>query len=89
MTEGAPRYQVLLTREALKDVETLTPKLREKLRQILEATLATHPHAGKKLQGDLAGDRSFRLTFQDRIVYRIDEARRIVYIKRARTHYGD
>lgn len=89
MTGAAPRYQVLLTREAVKDIGKLTPKLREKLRQILDTTLATQPHVGKQLHGELAGNRSFRLTYQDRIVYRVDEARRIVYVKRARTHYGD
>lgn len=89
MTGPAPRYHVLLTREAVKDVEKLTSKLRLKLRQILDAVLTTTPHAGKKLAGDLAGNRSLRLTHQDRILYQIDEARRIVYVKRARTHYGD
>ena len=89
MTAPPHRYRVLLTREAVKDVARLTPKLREKLRQILEEVLAVHPHVGKKLFGDLAVDRSYRLTFHDRIVYRIDARARIVYIKRARTHYGD
>lgn len=44
---------------------------------------------GKKLIGDLGGSYSYRLIFQDRIVYSIDQKNRIVYIKRARTHYGD
>ncbi|OGW90832.1 MAG: toxin of toxin-antitoxin system [Omnitrophica bacterium RIFCSPHIGHO2_02_FULL_63_14] len=89
MTGAAPRYQVLLTHEAIKDVETLTPKLRLKLQQILDTVLTTTPHAGKRLVGDLAGNRSLRLTYQDRILYRIDDTRRIVYVKRARTHYGE
>lgn len=89
MTGPAPRYQVLLTREALKDVKQLTPKLRLKLQQILETVLTATPRAGKRLAGDLAGNRSLRLTYQDRILYQIDETRRIVYVKRARTHYGD
>ena len=89
MTGAAARYQVLLTREAVKDIEKLTPTLRRKLHQILGAVLTTHPHAGKALVGDLAGNRSLRLTHHDRVLYRIDEARRIVYVKRARTHYGE
>jgi Txe/YoeB family toxin of Txe-Axe toxin-antitoxin module len=39
--------------------------------------------------GDLAGSYSYRLTHKDRIVYSLDPHRRIVYIERARTHYGD
>ncbi len=89
MSEVRRRYQVLITREAAKDIETLPPKLRQKLRAIFEEVLAVHPHLGKKLLGNLASDRSYRLTFHDRIVYRIDEARHIVYVKRARTHYGE
>ena len=88
MTEPSRRYRILLTREAVKDVEKLTPKLRVKLQQILEATLAVHPYVGKKLLGDYAGYRSYRLTLHDRIVYRIDEPQRTVYVARARTHYG-
>jgi len=45
------------------------------------------PHRGKKLVGDLAGYWSVRLTLKNRIVYRVDEDRRVVYIVRARTHY--
>ena len=47
------------------------------------------PFQGKRLLGDLAGSWSFRLNLKDRIVYSVDEARKIVYIERARTHYGD
>ena len=89
MSEAAPRYRILLAREAVNDVEQLTPKLRQKLREILEEALAVNPHTGKKLLGDLAGHRSYQLTPHDHIVYRIDGSRRIVYIKRARTHYGE
>ena len=48
-----------------------------------------NPYEGKKLIGELSGSYSYRLTFVDRIVYSIDEDQRIVYIERARTHYGD
>jgi Txe/YoeB family toxin of Txe-Axe toxin-antitoxin module len=39
--------------------------------------------------GDLSGSYSYRLTYKDRIVYSLDEERRIVYVERARTHYGE
>lgn len=39
--------------------------------------------------GDLAESYSLRLALKDRIVYGIDEDDKILYIERARTHYGD
>ena len=39
--------------------------------------------------GGLAGSYSYRLTYQDRIVYSMDIKKKIVYIERARTHYGE
>jgi Txe/YoeB family toxin of Txe-Axe toxin-antitoxin module len=81
------RCRVLFARRAVKDVEHLSPKLRKKLKEIVENRLATDPHSGKKLVGDLAEYRSVRLTYRDRIVYRIDNQENTVYIVRARTHY--
>lgn len=83
------RYEIRITHQAAKDISKLTPKLREKLREILEEVIAVEPYAGKKLIGDLAGSYSYRLTYQDRIVYSIDEERGVVFLERARTHYGD
>ena len=83
------KYQVLLTHQAKKDVEKLSPKMREKLRAILTEVLAQNPYEGKKLLGDLSGCFSYRLTFKDRIVYTIDEKKKTLYVLRAKTHYGD
>jgi len=85
--EAAP-YTIRITRQAKKDIKTLTPKLKQKLHAILVNVLAHDPYEGKKLIGDLAGSYSYRLTYQDRIVYSIDAATKTVYIERARTHYG-
>ena len=82
-------YEIRLTREAGKDLRKLTPKLRTKLRDILTHTLAVDPFAGKKLVGDLEGFYSLRLTYQDRIVYSVDQETHLVYVHRCRTHYGD
>lgn len=87
MTAGS--YEVLITRRAEKDLRKLTPKLKEKLRDILVEVIARDPYQGKKLIGDLEGSYSYRLTYSDRIVYSIDPAKRRVYIERAATHYGD
>ena len=81
-------YEIRITRQAQKDIEKLAPKLRQKLRTILVEVIAENPHEGKKLVGDLSGNYSYRLSYQDRIIYSIDEDDHIVYIKRARTHYG-
>jgi addiction module RelE/StbE family toxin len=80
-------YRVVFARRAAKDVEQLPPKLRQKLKDIVENRLAVEPQSGKKLVGQLSGYRSIRLSYQDRIVYRIDETDKTVYIVRARTHY--
>ena len=82
-------YQVLITHQAEKDIDLLTPKLRSKLQDILTYVISINPHLGKKLHHDLKGNYSYRLTLKDRIIYSIDEKKKTVYIKRAKTHYGD
>jgi mRNA interferase RelE/StbE len=82
-------WEIRFTKQARKDVEKLSPKLRAKLRDILVEVLAHDPYEGKRLLGDLEGSYSYRLTFNDRIVYSLDEKRHLLYVERARTHYGD
>ncbi len=82
-------WEIRFTKQAKKDVKGLSPKLREKLRDILVEVLAVDLYAGKRLVGDLEGSYSYRLTFKDRIVYSLDETKRIVYVEGARTHYGE
>jgi mRNA-degrading endonuclease RelE of RelBE toxin-antitoxin system len=54
-------YDVRFTKEAKKDISKLTPKLKQKLKKIIQDTLITNPYIGKKLTGDLAGFLSIRL----------------------------
>ena len=82
------RYEVRLTRRAVKDIQKLNPALKSKLYDMLTVVVAVNPFQGKKLIGDLEGSYSLRLSYQDRIVYSVDSKSRIVYIERARTHYG-
>ena len=82
-------FSVRFTREAAKDVKRLSPRLRQKLREVLLADVATDPFAGKKLVGDLLGFYSVSLTHKDRIVYSVDAATRTIFVHRARTHYGE
>ena len=82
-------YEIRITKTALKDIEKLTPKMKTKLRDILENVLSLNPFEGKKLMGDLEGNYSLRLNIKDRVVYSIDEDSKVVYVKRAKTHYGE
>jgi addiction module RelE/StbE family toxin len=82
-------YEIRLTREAVKDVQKLTPKLKQKLQAILTKSISPFPYIGKRLVGDLQGFYSVRLTYKDRIVYTINEHEKIVFIHRAKTHYGE
>ncbi len=82
-------YEIRITRQAEKDIKKLTPKLQNKLFDILTQVIAKNPFEGKRLLGNLAGSYSYRLTYKDRIVYSIDSKKKIVFIERAATHYGD
>jgi mRNA interferase RelE/StbE len=82
-------YEVRFTKEAVKDFHKLTPKLQQKLRQVLTESISKNPHCGKRLVGDLAGFFSYRLTYQDRILYSVDAAAKTIFVHRTRTHYGE
>ena len=83
------KYTIRFSRQAQKDIRKLTPKLRTKLKDILRSRIAVDPYCGKALVGDLKGYYSVRLSYQDRIVYSIHDDQLVVYIIRARTHYGE
>jgi Txe/YoeB family toxin of Txe-Axe toxin-antitoxin module len=59
------------------------------LTSIFRNKISVAPESGKALAGDLKGYFSRRLSFQDRIVYRIENVRCVVVVIRAKTHYGD
>jgi len=82
-------YEVRFTKEAKKDIAKLTPKLKQKLKTLVQDTISINPYAGKKMVGDLAGFYSVRLSYQNRVVYTIDDEQNLVYIHRAKTHYGE
>jgi Txe/YoeB family toxin of toxin-antitoxin system len=82
-------YRVRFTRQAAKDVQRLSPKLRQKLKEILRNRVAVEPYSGKPLTGKLKGYYSVRLSYQDRIVYSIHADELIVLVIRAKTHYGE
>ena len=82
-------YEIKITKTALKDINLLSPKLKEKLKSILIEIISDNPYIGKKLVGDLSPHYSYRLNIKDRILYLINEEKKVVYIKRAKTHYGN
>lgn len=83
------KYKILFTKQAVKDVNSISPKLKTKLKAILMEVISADPFCGKRLLGDLKGNYSYRLDLKNRIVYSVDKKQRAVYVKRARTHYGD
>lgn len=82
-------YEIKITKTALKDINLLSPKLKKKLKNILIEIISDNPYIGKKLVGDLSPHYSYRLNIKDRILYLINEEKKVVYIKRAKTHYGN
>lgn len=48
-------YEIRFTKEAVKDVRKLTPRLKAKLKAILEHQVSHEPYSGKKLIGQLKG----------------------------------
>jgi mRNA-degrading endonuclease RelE of RelBE toxin-antitoxin system len=82
-------YRIRFTRQAAKDVEKLSPKLRTKLKEILRTGLSVNPRSGKALVGELKGYYSLRLSYKDRVVYSVHDDVLLVLVVRARAHYGD
>lgn len=82
-------YRIRFTKLASKDVKKLSPKLQQKLKDILRTRLAIDPYSGKPLMGELKGFYSMRLSYKDRILYTVRDDELLVVVVRARTHYGD
>ena len=82
-------YNVIFSQQAHKDIKKLTPKLREKAKDIIRNRISIDPYSGKYLVGYMRGDYSERLTYKDRIVYSIDDDQVVVSILSAKTHYRD
>jgi len=82
-------YKVLFSKQAQKDIKKLTPKLQQKAKDIIRNQISVNPYCGKALVGNMKGYYSKRLSYHDRIIYSIDENQVIVFILRAKTHYGD
>ena len=84
-----PKFEIFFTKQAKKDISLLDEKLKGKLKKIITEVLSKNPYLGKKLLGSLSGNYSYRLSIKDRLIYSVDKKKNKIYIKRARTHYGD
>jgi toxin YoeB len=82
-------FTILFSKQARKDIEQLAPNQKAKLQQIFQQIIAINPYVGKALKGDLKGLYSYRLNRTDRIVYEILSEDKVVFVIRARTHYGE
>jgi len=83
------RYKISLTKKAQKDLKKLSPKLLKKAKEIIRNFISKQPYNGKHLLGDMKDLYSVRLSYQDRILYSIEEKEITVHILRAKTHYGE
>jgi addiction module RelE/StbE family toxin len=82
------KYKLIFSKQAKKDIEKLTPKLKEKAKKVC-IMLSENPFVGKPLLGDLKGFYSIRLTYKDRVLYSINNDEVQVYVLRVKTHYGE
>lgn len=89
LVKKSPKYKILFSKKAQRDITNLTEQQKGKLKQILEQIIAVNPYVGKDLKGKLKGLNSYRLNRKDRILYQIYEIDKTVLIIRARTHYGE
>ncbi len=84
-------WQVILSRQAVKDAKKITraglkPQTQRLLELLAEDPLESPPRY-EKLSGNLAGFFSRRINRQHRLVYRMDPERRVVHVLRMWTHY--
>jgi toxin YoeB len=82
-------WQVVLTKQAVKDAKKIAAAGLKGNAQKLIETLERNPYEPpyEKLIGNLRGYYSRRINIQHRLVYEINEEKRIVKILRMWTHY--
>jgi Txe/YoeB family toxin of toxin-antitoxin system len=84
-------WQLEFSKAAVKDAKKLSaaglkPKA-QALLEILRNNPLQNPPPYEKLIGDLAGAYSRRINLQHRLVYRLDEAAKVVGVLRMWSHY--
>ena len=83
-------YSLQFHKKAFKDRDKLKqyPKLYKKAQTII-AELQKNPYNSKELKGDLSPQRSCRIDLKHRIVFLIDEPKKVVKILSMWGHYDD
>ncbi|WP_196594255.1 Txe/YoeB family addiction module toxin [Pectinatus sottacetonis] len=84
-------YKILYHKKTVKDIQKLKDaNLDKKAKNIIEVIKENpfqNPPPYEKLVGDLTGFYSRRINVQHRLVYDVDEEKKIVKIYRMWTHY--
>ena len=84
-------WSVKLSKRAIKDKDLLkSAGLAKKAKQLVDLLVINpfqNPPSYEKLVGDLSGFYSRRINRQHRLVYRVDEDNRIVYVDSMWSHY--
>ncbi len=78
--------QVILSQDAQKQFQRLSPPVRKKVKGKLEA-LKNNALAGKKLAGELQGYRSVR-AWPYRIIYEVNTQRKVIFIHKIAHRQG-
>lgn len=86
-----PLWQVIFSKQALKDIEKLEQSNLDKKARALVAIIKTNPFQNpppyKKLKQNLSGLYSRRINHQHRFVYEISGQKKAVRIIRMWTHF--
>lgn len=84
-------YNIKYSKEALKDIQRLKAvKLDQKAKHLVDIIKEdpfTYPPEWEALQGDLKGYYSRRINIKHRLVYQVDQDRKVVRILRMWSHY--
>ena len=84
-------WSVKLSKRAVKDIALLkAAALSGKAKQLVDLLVENpfkNPPPYEKLVGDLAGFYSRRINHKHRLVYRVDEEKRIVYVDSMWSHH--
>ena len=84
-------YNVRISKEAKNDLLKLkTMGLLTKATKLIDLLAEdpyTNPPHYESLKGDLLGFHSRRINVKHRLVYKVDDANKVVYVYRAFTHY--
>jgi addiction module RelE/StbE family toxin len=74
-----PKYTVVLSRQAEHFYKRLEEKVKGQVRNCL-ISLEEDAYDGKRLHGDLKGNNSMRVGKSLRIIYKVSEKDKIVYV---------